>query len=290
TALRRRARAEEARLARAVAALERDLAKAEGAEQDRHHGELLKTVIGRVPRGATEIAIPDWERDGAPTIVPLAPELDVVANMERCFKRYRKYANARDGIEDRLLEAMTAKEALSALVSRCDALGAEDDARSEALDAIAREVDALAPARPKQAAPSRRAEAAPALPYRSFRAKDGVEILVGKGARDNDQLTFQVARGHDLWLHARDVSGSHVVVRAGGGPISSETLLDAALLAAWHSKSRGDGVIDVMWTERKHVRKVRGAAPGLVTASGTRNLAVREDPERLERLYRTRSE
>jgi len=286
--LRRAARTEERRLDRTISALERDLAKAEAAERDRHHGELLKTVIGRVPRGATEVAISDWERGGEPTVVALSPELDVVANMERCFKRYRKYANAQAGIEQRLLEAMTTRDQITAIIARCDALDSGFDGppenRAVGLDGVERDLHTIAQPRAKQAPPGRK-DAAPALPYRRFVSRDGVEILVGKGARDNDRLTFQVARGHDVWLHARDVAGSHVVIRAGGAAPSSETLIDAALLAAWNSKARGDAVIDVMWTERKHVRKAKGGAPGLVTTSATKNLAVREDPERLARLY-----
>jgi predicted ribosome quality control (RQC) complex YloA/Tae2 family protein len=291
-AARRDARSEVTRLERTVAALERDLTRAEAAEGDRHRGELLKTVIGRVERGATEVLVADWAReDGGRTAVALAPELDVVANMERYFKRYRKYANARGGIEDRLLDALTARDAVSDLLARLDTLAAPcalpSEQRRLALAEATRELAAQAPPRPRQVAPARRDGDAPALPYRRFVSRDGIELLVGKGARDNDRLTFQVARGHDLWLHARDVAGSHVIVRARGGAVPSETLLDAALLAAWHSKARGDTVVDVMWTERKHVRKARGAAPGLVTTAATRNLAVRADPDRLARLYRT---
>lgn len=291
-AARRDARTELTRLERTVAALERDLARAGAADGDRHRGELLKTVIGRVERGAAEVLIPDWAReDGGRTAVALAPELDVVANMERYFKRYRKYANARGGIEDRLLDALSARDAVAALIARLDALSAPcplpPEQRRLALAEATGDLAAQAPSRPRQVAPTRRDAGEPALPYRRFVSRDGIDLLVGKGARDNDRLTFQVARGHDLWLHARDVAGSHVIVRARGGAVPSETLLDAALLAAWHSKARGDTVVDVMWTERKHVRKARGAAPGLVTTAATRNLAVRADPDRLARLYRT---
>jgi len=226
-------------------------------------------------------------------VIPLDPTLDAVANMERYFKRYRKFAEARGGIEDRLLTALELRERLDALALRLDTLPTSrpeaPEAAREALSTLRAELLTISPPRPRQAPPSRRGEPAPALPFRRFLAADGAEILVGKNARDNDRLTFQVARGQDLWLHARDVPGSHVILRplTPGAPPSSEALLDAALLAAWHSNARGDTVIDVMWTPRKHVRKVRGAPPGLVTAAATHNLAVREDPDRLARLYRT---
>lgn len=292
--LRRDLEASRRKAARAVRAIEADLARVDEAADDRHRGELLKTVLGRVPRGASSIAVADWSRGGAETLVPLDPAVDALTNMERYFKRYRKYASARDTVEERLLEALDRAaacerhlEAASALALRVEVDDPElidvelDAARDAATPLLPR-----APLGPS--APSRSSPDEPALPYRRFTAADGTAILVGKGSTDNDRLTFQVARGNDLWLHARDAPGSHVIIRpSGAGPIAHETLVDAALLAAWHCRLRGDGAIDVMYTERKHVRKPRGGAPGRVTTAATRNLTVREDPERLERLYGT---
>jgi predicted ribosome quality control (RQC) complex YloA/Tae2 family protein len=112
--------------------------------------------------------------------------------------------------------------------------------------------------------------------------------LVGRGADRNDELTFQVARGNDLWLHARDVPGAHVVVPLAGRPIDEETLVDAALLAAHHSNARGEPQVDVSYTLRKQVRKPPRTRPGLVTLSGAKTLRVRVDPERLARLLASR--
>ncbi len=269
---------------RALSAAERDLARAEAAGLDRHRGELLKAALHRVPPGASSVSVADWSRpDGAATEVALDPGLDPVANMERYFKRYRKFDRAKATIEARVLTLMERVEAAAALLA---ALDAARGATADVLDALASRLHDQGHRPRTQSPPGKRPKDAPALPYRSFSARDGSAILVGKGARDNDRLTFQVGRGNDVWLHARDVAGSHVILRAKGRTApGQEALHDAALLAAWHSKARGDALIDVMWTERKHVRKARGAAPGKVTAAATRTLTVRADPERLERLY-----
>ncbi len=287
-ALRRDASALAARRKRALAAAERDLGRAAAAAEDRHRGELLKSALHRIRRGATAVDVVDWSRpDGATVAIPLDPALDPVANMERYFRRYRKFDRARDRIEARVLEAMAQAEAASALLGELDALaGRADDQALDASEARLRALDH----RPRGAGQrgKRRTPDAPALPYRAFVTCDGSQVLVGKGARDNDRLTFQIARGRDLWLHARDAPGSHVVLRVSGRDApSQQALLDAALLAAWHSKLRGDGAVDVMWTERKHVRKAAGAGPGKVTAAATRTIQVRPDPQRLERLYST---
>jgi predicted ribosome quality control (RQC) complex YloA/Tae2 family protein len=125
-------------------------------------------------------------------------------------------------------------------------------------------------------------------PYREFRAASGMPILVGRGSDRNDELTFKVARGNDLWLHARDWAGAHVIVASDGRPVDGETLLDAATLAAHHSRARDEAQVDILYVARKHVRKPPRSAPGLVTTSGAKTVRVRMQPERLQRLLTSR--
>ena len=101
----------------------------------------------------------------------------------------------------------------------------------------------------------------------------------------NDQLTVRVAKGNDLWLHVRGRTGAHVVLQLprGASP-DQESLLDAAHLAAWFSDARGEAAPEVVYTRAKHVRKVKGSAPGAVTYSQERALALRVEPARVERL------
>jgi predicted ribosome quality control (RQC) complex YloA/Tae2 family protein len=108
---------------------------------------------------------------------------------------------------------------------------------------------------------------------------------VGKGAEENDALTVRVARGNDLWLHARGLPGAHVVVRIEKGRApDQDTLLDAAHLAAHFSDARGAPQVEVVSTRAKYVRKVKGAAPGAVTYSQEKVLFLRVEPGRVERL------
>ncbi len=102
---------------------------------------------------------------------------------------------------------------------------------------------------------------------------------------ENDALTVRIARGNDLWLHARGIPGAHVVVRLEKGRApDQETLLDAAHLAAHFSGARGEPAVEVAWTRAKHVRKVRAGPPGAVSYSQERSLLLRLEPARLERL------
>ncbi len=281
TALLREARQAHQRKQRALDAMAADLARARDAESVRERGELLKASLYRVKPGMREIAVDDWNTNQS-VLIELDPNLSPVDNLQRLFARYRKLARGVAQIEARTAQARSETERLAELMARIEA--ATDPATGlAALDELEAELRAAGVRAP---APPNVREVGERLPYRRFVAVDGAEILVGKSARDNDDLTFHVARGSDLFLHARDVPGSHVILRRQGrAEPSSEALLDAATLAAHASKLRNELVVDVLYIERKHVRKPRGAAPGLVQTGSPRTLSVRVDPERLARLY-----
>lgn len=113
-------------------------------------------------------------------------------------------------------------------------------------------------------------------PYRTFTI-EGYEVLVGKGSRENDELTFDVAEGHDVWLHVGGESpGSHVVVR---NPTQAElpraVLEGAAAIAAWYSKARGSPNVKVDWCRRSDVTKPRGAPDGMVELKRCKTVKVK---------------
>jgi predicted ribosome quality control (RQC) complex YloA/Tae2 family protein len=278
--LEKRLRDEIRRLRRTLAKVDEDGARAAGALEDRRRAELLLPHQAAIPRGAREARVPDWndlDESGTPreVLVPLDPARSVSENIARWFRRAQRYQSAGPRIAARRAEIATAIERAEALLSRAAAIS---DAR--ALAAV--EVDAARTDRPKKTA-ARRPET-PRLPYRTFRSSSGARILVGRSARDNDALTFGAARGNDLWLHARGVQGSHVVVPDPGDVPDSRTLADAALLAAHFSRARGEDRVDVSWTRRKHVRKPKAAPPGSVVATQERVLVVRASEARLAAL------
>ncbi|HEY9448513.1 MAG TPA: NFACT RNA binding domain-containing protein, partial [Gemmatimonadaceae bacterium] len=123
-------------------------------------------------------------------------------------------------------------------------------------------------------------------PFRTYHSTSGLEIRVGRGAASNDELTFHESSPEDVWLHARDSAGAHVVLRwHAPEPPPARALEEAAILAAWHSKSRGSALVPVDWTRRKYVRKPRGSAPGSVVVQRSETVMVRPDAS-LERKLR----
>lgn len=287
-ALQRAARGHLRKLERAEAAIASDRARVDDAERHRLYGDLLKTALHRVVRGASSVSLPDHSQPDSPEIeVPLDPALDARANLAAHFRFYRRFRDAADAIDARLAAATSRRQAMADLTDELAALTdapphPTTDADWDALEGRLRALGWRPPSQPK---PSR-AKPPPTLPYRRFTALDGSLILVGRSAADNDKLTLRHGRSGDLWLHARDVPGSHVLLRPPpGSQPTSEALLDAATLAAWHSQSRGEPTIDVTWTERRHVGKTRGAPAGRVTVSRGRTLSVRVESERVDRLY-----
>ena len=140
-------------------------------------------------------------------------------------------------------------------------------------------LEARADQEPRRAASSGaggRAAPSPRQPFQRFTSRGGLEIRVGRSAKDNDALTFHESAPDDVWLHAQGASGSHVVLRwtQPGAPPAAD-LEEAALLAAWHSRARGSTVVPVDWSRRRYVRKPRGAAPGSVVLTRAETIFVR---------------
>ncbi len=273
------------RLRRLQKNVEGDLERAVEAQSYQRRAELLKSAYGKVERGAEAVDVPDYYAEGAPLVtIELDPSRSLQGNIDRYFHEYRRLHEATDRIESRLLAVMEESEQLESL--RAELREADDDA----LDEIEERARSAGFVRSPQQGKSRRGGEGRRLPYREFRTRKGSAVLVGRGAKHNDELTTRYARGRDIWLHARDWPGSHVVLRMNSDDEpDGDELLDAAVLAAHFSKGRGDTLIDVTHTRAKHVRKPKGFPPGKVTVGGGSTLAVAEDPERLERLLATES-
>jgi predicted ribosome quality control (RQC) complex YloA/Tae2 family protein len=270
--------------ARAKAAgLAASLADAGRAAALRAEADLLLAYAGTVTRGATELLAPDPAQDGVLRRIELDPARPVVAQAQQRYEKARRLDDGRAITERRRADADAATVELAAVAASLAA--ASTAAALAAAHAALQRLGAVPPAGPTRPAPR-----GPAVPrtenYRRFTSAEGYTILVGRDNEQNDRLTLRTANGNDLWLHVGGGrAGSHVVVRLPKGKTASlETLLDAATLAVHFSKARGEARIDVVYTQRKHVRKPKGLPPGAVVPSQTRTVTVRADAARLQRL------
>jgi predicted ribosome quality control (RQC) complex YloA/Tae2 family protein len=269
------------KLERTLAAVEEDAARAVRAAEQRARAELLLPVASRLPRGAREARVQDWTRvddrgRAAELVIPLDPAMSAAENAQRWLRRARRYRAAAARIASRRTEVSEQLSAARSLLTQAES--AADAAQLAA-------VETAAPPTPARQG----RDQAPRLPYRKFRSGAGAPILVGRSARDNDALSFRVARGNDLWLHARGVQGAHVVVPGAGEAPDARTLADAALLAAHFSSARGEDGAEVAFTRCKHLRKPKGAAPGSVIVTQEKVMRVRREEERLAALLSTES-
>ncbi|WNG60932.1 DUF814 domain-containing protein [Archangium gephyra] len=266
-----------ARLKRSGRTLEKvraEAARGPEAEKHRQLGELLTQNLYRLKRGATEVTLTAYTESGMEEVqVKLDPKRTPKEEVDWNFHQYRRLLR---GVEHaRQREAEMAREVAHAEAAL---------KQLEALD----EASLLAQAEVLQLTA---AEAGPpeARPFKEYVGHGGQRIWVGKGGEDNDTLTFKVARPYHLWLHARGLPGSHVVVPLEKGvEVAQEVLLDAAHLALHHSGAKGEPRGEVSWVPVKFVKKVKGGAPGRVQYTREKTLVVRLEQERLERLLKTR--
>ncbi|WP_437995852.1 NFACT RNA binding domain-containing protein [Sorangium sp. So ce185] len=301
-ALARAVKARRAALERRAEAVRGDLGRLGSVARLQKTGQLLLAQGARVPRGAAKALLDDWETGGK-LEVALDPARPAKAQAEAFFAKARRYQRGEAVMRARLAETERALEAIAAL--EADVAAAE--ARPEALEPLAQRARSLGVARAEIAGAGaavagepgvaggarapRAGRTAPRRPFHAYRSASGAAILVGRGAEDNDALTTKHARPHDLWLHAKGVAGSHVVVPLPkGASCPADVLVDAATLAAHFSDARGEAVCEVSYVPRRYVRKPRGAAPGAVVFDREKVIAVRIEGARLSRLLATKEE
>ncbi|MEZ6017003.1 MAG: NFACT RNA binding domain-containing protein [Planctomycetota bacterium] len=251
-------------------------------ERARQDGELLKAALGTLARGLDAVELVDWFHEGSPLRrIELDPRRSPLENVERAFARVKKLERGAATVAEELARAEARHAELTELLARIDDPAAD-------IERVERDALARGLVEPRQVADVRKRKAPPPRrPYKTFHARSGAEIRVGRNARDNDELTLRHARGNDLWLHTADVPGSHVVLRLEHGAAPHpEDVLDAATLAVHFSPARGRERVPVHVVSKKHVSKPKGAKPGLVQLSGGRTQTIRTEADRLERLLR----
>lgn len=251
------------RARRALAAVTRELQAAGEADRHRRHGELLLAYLSQVTPGATSVDVPGF--DGQPVQIALDPARTGLENARAYFKRYARAQAALKRLPARRADLETEIAYLEGLAT---AIAQAEDGD----DLLVLEQDLVAS---RLRRPRRGAARPPAVAARRvFRTADGSQIIVGRGARENDYVTFELAGPDDLWLHARGAPGAHVIVKTSGPEPHDEAVEAAARAAAYYSAARGSGKVQVDVTRRRFVRRVRGGRPGEVHYTHERTLVV----------------
>ena len=246
-----------------ISVLENELAAADNADDWRIRADNLSTYRYQLKDHADDLITVANIYDGKNISIPLDRRLTVSANIQACYKKYDKLKRSTKFIAAQI---KICREEISYLESVAHPL--ENSTTLADIDEIRTELIAgnyLKDAK-KRSALSKKPQ-----PLK-FIAPDGTEILVGKNNTQNDRLTFKIAAPDDIWLHTKDITGSHVIIRSSN--VSDETLLLAAELAAHFSKAKNSSNVPVDYVQCKFVKKPSGAKPGFVIFTNQRTLYV----------------
>ncbi|KRL85461.1 Fibronectin-binding protein [Lacticaseibacillus pantheris DSM 15945 = JCM 12539 = NBRC 106106] len=262
------------RLTKKLKKLQHTLDESDRADELRIRGEVLTTYLRDVPRGANSVELPNFYDDMRPIKIALAPELGPNQNAQKYFTRYQKLRKAVSHVHEQMAEAQAELEYLQGVQAMVEIAAPQDlvDIQTELTNAgyIRLQRKAKKQRQPKVAPPER------------FWASDGTAILVGKNNLQNEQLTLHSAAKDDVWLHAKDIPGSHVIVKSNDP--SARTLTEAASLAAYFSKARQSANVPVDYIPVKRIRKPNGSKPGFVIYTGQRTLSVTPTTELVDKL------
>lgn len=260
-------RAEKSKREKLARKLNDDLSSHGDAEKWKRFGDLLLANVANAKRSGDRIRVIDYFDENVPEIeIQVDENVPITEAAEKFFKRYTKARNASVEIEKRLGKLRAELDDLNRKIERLEEAIAERDedfVREEA--SIGQKVEEK----------SRGKKEISTTGSRSFISTDGFEILVGKKAKDNDFLTFRIAKSLDTWMHAADYPGSHVVIRnPNRKEIPQQTLIEAAQIAAFYSQGKTQPKAAVHYTLKKFVNKPRAAPPGLVSLASFKTLLV----------------
>jgi predicted ribosome quality control (RQC) complex YloA/Tae2 family protein len=257
-----------------IHAQEEELANAARMEEFRISGELLTAFSHLVEKGADKAELPDYYNENRPRVISLDSSLSPAQNAQRYFKKYRKANVARKMVAEQMEIARKDLEFYEQALYFLSQAQTEED-----LSAIRGELYEAGLI--KKSGKQKQAKQSKPTPMK-FVSTGGFTILVGKNSSQNEHL-LRTSSPEDWWLHAKDIAGSHVIVKSQGKEVDEQTLLEAAKLAGFYSKGKGQGVaVDV--TLRRYVKKIPGGTPGAVTFTNNHLLIVDVKEEEIKSL------
>lgn len=249
----------------------------ENREQLKICGDLLIAHLYRIPVGADSVTLPNYyAEDNEEITIVLDPQKTPSQNAQLYYKRYNKAKNAEIALleQERANNEETAYlESVFDALSRADSPAEIAEIREELQEqGYVKHTQTKRKAAPKTGEPMR------------FVSSDGFLILTGRNNRQNDYVTLKLSRAEDIWFHTKNIPGSHTLIKSAGAEVPRQTLLEAAMIAAYHSKAGTSSNVPVDFTAVKNVKKPAGAKPGMVIYEHYHTLYVTPDEALVEKL------
>ncbi|MBB4072587.1 putative ribosome quality control (RQC) complex YloA/Tae2 family protein [Anoxybacillus voinovskiensis] len=255
--------------------LEQTLEEAKQAEQYRLYGELLTANLYAVQRGMSEIEVVNYyDENGATVTIPLDKQKSPSENAQSYFQKYQKAKNSLAIVQEQIERTKEEIVYFDTLLQQLETAAPKD------IDDIRDELIEQGYLRAK--ATKQKKQKPRTIELERYISSDGTEIFVGKNNKQNDYLTNKFASKDDIWLHTKDIPGSHVVIRSKNP--SEQTIIEAAHLAAYFSKARHSSSVPVDYTRVRYVKKPSGAKPGFVIYENQQTIYVTPDEELVVRM------
>ena len=264
----------EASRKQALKSIDRTLAESEKADRYKQLGELIIGSLNLIEKGVKSAALVDYFDPEMPEIeVELDEKLTPQQNAERYFKRYQKARDAVETAQARKSHTLRELGLLSSAKEEAESANNVESIKNLRKMLISQDLLRAEIVQEKQT------EEFGGFRIRHYTTPEGWEILYGENSQANDYLTQRVSRPNDVWLHARSITGAHVVIRTSGhsGPVPKPVMLQAAKIAAQNSDAKHSSLVPIDHTQRKYVRKPRGSAPGFVIYRNEKTIDI--DPK-----------
>ena len=247
--------------------LESDLDESKDREQFKVYADLLSANLHQITTGMKSIVLNDFYSENYDEInIPLDIKLSGPQNAQRYYKRYAKLKNAELEVSKQIEETEGEIEYLESIMSSIlltESVQDIEDIKSELVE------QGYIKRNQKKGISRKKAEQS--IKEYEF---EGFKILLGRNNKENDKITFKIANRNDLWLHAKNIPGSHVLIQNGGREIPDSVLQYAAEIAAYNSKGRKSGNIEIDFTEKMYVKRHPANKPGLVNYTDFKTIFV----------------
>lgn len=245
------------KLCRKIAVQEKELKDSLNRDKLRKKGDLLQANMYKMVRGQSFIDVEDYYDNNKIVRIKLSPTLNPSQNVQKYYKDYRRAKTREEMLTVQIAKAKAELQYISAVQ---ESLGRAESERE--LTEIRQEL--VDEGYLKNRNPKVRNKALKLLPPKEYTSSDGFTIYVGRNNKQNDKLTLKTARNYDMWLHTKDIPGSHVIIVSDNREITDTAILEAASLAAYNSKAKESDNVPVDYTIVKNVSKPSGAKPGMV--------------------------
>ena len=252
----------------------------EVADRDKFklYGELITANIHCIPKGSKLVSLLNYYSENSEYIdIPLDENMLPQENAQRYYKKFSKAKSAYNYTSTQLEEAFKELEYLESVLQNLDTA-----TTTQEIEEIRQELVDVGYV--NESRKSKIKKKIKALEPYLYKSSDGFDIFVGRNNVQNDYLTLKMSSSNDIWFHTKNIPGSHVIIKKQAGDIPENTLLEAALIAAYHSKGKLSSHVEVDYTQVKNVKKPNGAKPGMVIYINYKTIIVTPDENKIKNL------